>query len=159
MMSTRSGDLDPGVMIYLLREMRLSPSAVSDLVNHHAGLLGVSGISPDLRDLLGRSAKQSRASEAIDLFCYEAKKCLAALAAVLGGVDTLIFTAGIGENSPAIRQGICERLEFLGIHLDRARNDRNAAIISRPAGPVTVRVMKTNEELMIARHTHQLMSN
>ena len=157
MMSTRSGDLDPGVMLYLLREKRLSSSAVSHLVNRRAGLLGVSGISPDLRDLFAQSAKNSHAAEAIDLFCYEAKKYLGALAAVLGGVDTLIFTAGIGENIPTIRRRICEHLEFLGIRLDDARNERNAPIISRAAGPVTVRVMKTNEELMIARHTHNLI--
>jgi acetate kinase len=157
MMSTRSGDLDPGVMLYLLREKRLSSSAVSHLVNRRAGLLGVSGISSDLRDLFAQSAKNSHAKEAIDLFCYEAKKYLGALAAVLGGVDTLIFTAGIGENIPTIRRRICEHLEFLGIRLDDARNERNAPIISRAAGPVTVRVIKTNEELMIARHTHNLI--
>jgi len=157
MMSTRSGDLDPGVMLYLPREKRLSSSAVGHLVNRRAGLLGVSGISPDLRDLFAQSAKNSPAAEAIDLFCYEAKKYLGALAAALGGVDTLIFTAGIGENIPTIRRRICEHLEFLGIRLDDARNERNAPIISRAAAPVTIRVMKTNEELMIARHTRHLM--
>jgi acetate kinase len=157
MMSTRSGDLDPGVMLYLLREKRLSLSAVNDLVNRCAGLLGVSGISPDLRDLFAQSAKNPYAAEAIDLFCHEAKKFLGALAAALGGLDTLIFTAGIGENMPAIRRRICEHLEFLGIRLDSARNERNAAIISRASGPVTVRVLKTNEELMIARHTRHLI--
>jgi acetate kinase len=157
MMSTRSGDLDPGVMLYLLREKRLSPSAVSDLVNRRAGLLGVSGISPDLRDLFAQSAKNPHAAEAIALFCYQARKFLGALAVALGGLDTLIFTAGIGENMPVIRRRICEHLEFLGIRLDSARNERNAAIISRAASPVTVRVMTTNEELMIARHTRHLM--
>lgn len=157
MMSTRSGDLDPGVMLYLLREKRLSPSVVSDLVNHRAGLLGMSGISPDLRDLFAQSSKNPHAAEAIELFCYEAKKSLGALVTVLGGLDTLIFTAGIGENMPAIRRRICEHVEFLGIRLDPARNGRNAAIISRAASPVTVRVLKTNEELMISRHTRHLV--
>jgi acetate kinase len=157
MMSTRSGDLDPGVMLYLLREKRLSLSAVNDLVNRSAGLLGVSGISPDLRDLFAQSAKNPYAADAIDLFCHEAKKFLGTLAAALGGLDTLIFSAGIGENMPAIRRRICEHLEFLGIRLDSARNERNAAIISRASGPVTVRVLKTNEELMIARHTRHLI--
>lgn len=157
MMSTRSGDLDPGVMLYLLREKRLSSSSVSRLVNRRAGLLGVSGISQDLRDLFAQSAKNPHAGEAIELFCYQARKYLGALAAALGGLDTLIFTAGIGENMPAIRRRICEHLEFLGIRLDSARNERNAAIISRVASPVTVRVMATNEELMIARHTRHLM--
>lgn len=157
MMSTRSGDLDPGVILYLLREKGLSSSALSDLVNRQAGLLGVSGISSDLRDLFAQSTKDRRAAEAIDLFCYEAKKHLGALMTTLGGIDTLIFTAGIGENMSAIRQRICQHLEFLGIRLDSARNERNAAIISRAEGPVTVRVMKTNEELMIARHTGHLV--
>ena len=157
MMGTRSGDLDPGVMLYLLREARISSSALSDLVNRRAGLLGVSGISSDLRELHAQSAKNPHAAEAIELFCYEAKKNLGALAAVLDGVDTLIFTAGIGENMPSIRRRICEHLEFLGIRLDSRLNLQNAPIISRDDAPVTVRVMKTNEELMIARHTRDLM--
>lgn len=157
MMSTRAGDLDPGVMLYLLQEKRLSPSAVSDLVNHRAGLLGVSGISPDLRDLLAQRTGYPAAGEAIELFCYQAQKFLGALAAVLGGLDTLVFTAGIGENSPAIRRLICAPLAFLGLRLDAARNRRNAAVISRAASRVTIRVMKTNEELMIARHARRLL--
>jgi acetate kinase len=157
MMGTRSGDLDPGVMLYLLREARISSSALSDLVNRRAGLLGVSGISSDLRELHAESAKNPNAAEAIQLFCYEAKKNLGALAAVLDGIDTLIFTAGVGENMPSIRWLICEHLEFLGIRLDSRLNMRNAPIISRDDAPVTVRVMKTNEELMIARHTRELM--
>jgi acetate kinase len=157
MMGTRSGDLDPGVMLYLLREKGLSSSALSDLVNKRAGLVGVSGISSDLRVLFAQRVKNPHAAEAIELFCYEAKKNLGALAAVLGGIDTLIFTAGIGENMPAIRRRICQHLEFLGIRLDSGRNERNAAIISRGDATVTVRVMKTNEELMIARHTRDLV--
>jgi acetate kinase len=159
MMGTRSGDLDPGVMLYLLREKSLSSSPLSDLVNKRAGLVGVSGVSSDLRILFAQSENNPHAAEAIELFCYEAKKNLGALATVLGGIDTLIFTAGIGENMPAIRRRICQHLEFLGIRLDSRRNARNAAIISRADSPVTVRVMKTNEELMIARHTRDLVGS
>ena len=159
MMGTRSGDLDPGVTLYLMREKGLSSSELSNLVNKRAGLLGLSGISSDLRVLFAQSENKPHAAEAIELFCYEAKKNLGALAAVLGGIDTLMFTAGIGENMPAIRRRICEHLEFLGIRLDPRRNERNAAIISRADAPVTVRVMQTNEELMIARHTRDLVGH
>jgi acetate kinase len=145
------------VILYLLEEKGMSPSAINDLVNHQAGLLGVSGVSSDMRDLFAKKADNLHAAEAIGLFCYQARKFLGALTAVLGGLDTLIFTAGIGENMPSIRWRICERLEFLGIRLDSVRNERNAAIISRDDSPVTIRVMKTNEELMIARHTRNLI--
>jgi acetate kinase len=157
MMGTRSGDVGPGVILYLLEEKGMSPAAVNDLVNRQAGLLGVSEISSDMRDLFAKKADNLYAAEAIALFCYQAKKFLGALTAVLGGLETLIFTAGIGENMPSIRWRICERMEFLGIRLDSVRNERNAAIISRDESPVTVRVMQTDEELMIARHTHNLI--
>jgi acetate kinase len=156
-MSTRSGDLDPGVLIYLLEEKDLRPSGLNDLVNRQAGLLGVSGISSDMRDLLDKEEDEAHARQAVDLFCYQASKHLGALAAVLGGLDTLIFTAGIGENSPAVRQRICQNMLFLGVHLDAQRNAANAAIISRQDAPVTVRVMQTDEDLMIARHTYTLI--
>jgi acetate kinase len=156
-MSTRSGDLDPGVLIYLLEEKGLRPSGLNDLVNRQAGLLGVSGISSDMKDLLDKGEDEAHAREAVDLFCYQASKHLGALAAVLGGLDTLIFTGGIGENAPAVRQRICQNMSFLGIHLDAQRNAANAAIISREDGPVTVRVMRTDEDLMIARHTYALI--
>ena len=126
-------------------------------MNHEAGLLGVSGTSPDVRDLPARATRDPRAEEAIGMFCHQVRKSLGALAATLGGVDTLIFTAGIGENSPEIRARICAGLGFLGIRLDAARNRRNAAIVSRVGRGVTVRVMKTNEELTIARHTRDLL--
>jgi acetate kinase len=157
MMSTRSGDLDPGVILYLLEAEGLSTSTVNDLVNHQSGLLGVSGISSDMRDLCAKNAGNLHAVEAIALFCYQSRKFLGALTAVLGGLDTLIFTAGIGEHMPSIRWRICEGMEFLGIRLDFARNEHDAAIISRDDSPVTVRVMKTDEELMIARYTHNLI--
>src|SRR5205814_921362 len=131
----------------------------NDLINRQAGLLGVSGISSDMRDLLAKEAEDTRAADAVELFCYQAKKFLASLTAVLGGLDLLVFTAGIGENAPSIRRRICENLGFLGIHFDPARNDANAAVISRDGAPVTVRVMKTNEELMIARHTASLIAS
>lgn len=157
MMSTRSGDLDPGVLLYLLENEGQSTSTVRDLVNRRSGLLGVSGISSDMRDLFAKKAGKLHAVEAIALFCYQARKSLGALIAVLGGLDTLIFTAGIGEHMPAIRRRICEGMECLGIRLDPSHNNHHAAIISRDDSPVTVRVMKTDEELMIARHTHHLI--
>jgi len=121
------------------------------MVNHESGLLGVSGSSSDLRDLLAREKGDARAQEAVALFCYQAKKWIGAFAAALGGLDTLVFTAGIGENAPLIRQRICDGLGFFGIELDPARNGKNAPLISHDAGRVTVRVIRTDEELMIAR--------
>jgi acetate kinase len=151
MMGTRTGDLDPGVLLYLQEEKRLSPEAVRDIVNRRSGLLGVSGISSDMQDLLAREALDGRAAEAIGLYCYQARKHLGALAAVLGGLDTLIFTAGIGENAGPVRARICSGLEFLGISLHLRRNQMNEAVISQPESRVIVRVMKTDEDLMIAR--------
>ena len=156
-MSTRSGDLDPGILIYLLEEKGLQPSGLSDLLNQQSGLLGVSGISSDMRDLLSKEKSEAHAREAVDLFCYQASKYLGALSAVLGGLDTLIFTAGIGENSPVVRQRICQNLSYLGIQLDEGRNHANAPVISAENARVSVRVMKTNEDLMIARHTANLI--
>lgn len=152
-MSNRSGDLDPEVVLYLLERRNLTPAAVSQIVNHKAGLAGVSGGSSDMRDLLSREAGDARAHEAIELFCYQARKFLGALAAVLGGIDTLVFTAGIGENAPPIRRRICEGMGHLGLIVDPRANDANAARISAPASPASIRVIPTNEELMIAQHT------
>jgi len=159
MMGTRSGDLDPGVMLYLLQSQGMSPDVLGNLVNQEAGLLGVSGISVDMHDLLAKEAVDPHAAAAVDLFCYQARKFLEALAAVLGGPDTLIFTAGIGEHAAPVRQRICAGLDFIGIELDPHRNLTHAPIISRDGGRVVVRVMKTNEDLMIARHTHRLISH
>ena len=156
-MGTRSGDLDPGVLLYLLQVQGMSPAALNQLVNRQAGLLGVSGASADMRDLLEREAADPRAAEAIELFCYQAKKFLGALAAVLGGLETLVFTGGIGEHAAPVRQCICAGLEFLGVALDPRRNEVGASIISREGSPVTVRVMATDEDLMIARHTARLI--
>jgi acetate kinase len=155
-MSTRSGDLDPGVIVYLLKDKGMNAGALNRLVNKQSGLIGVSGTSADMQELLAREQADAAAAAAVELFCYEAKKFLGALAAVLGGLDTLVFTGGIGENAPVIRERICRGMEFLGIHIDTERNARNEAVISADRGPTAVRVMRTNEELMIARHTYGL---
>jgi acetate kinase len=156
-MSTRSGDLDPGVILYLLQEKKMTPAAVNHLINHQAGLLGVSGLSPDMQDLLAQEETQAAAALAVELFCYQARKFVGALAAVLGGLDTLVFTGGIGENSAVIRTRICAPLKFLGLRLDPDLNRQNDPVISEKDSPVTVRVIKTNEELMLARHTRDLL--
>lgn len=150
-MSTRTGDLDPGLVYYLARTERMSAARFQRMVNHESGLIGVSETSSDLRDLLAREARDVRAREAVALFCYQAKKWIGSFAAALGGLDTLVFTAGIGENAPIIRKRICDGLDFLGIELDPKRNAKNAPLISRDAGRVKVRVIRTDEELMIAR--------
>ncbi len=150
-MSTRAGDLDPGLLSFLARREQMTPSQFERMVNHESGLLGVSGTSADVRDLLAREHRDRRAAEAIALFCQQAKKWIAAYAAVLGGLDTLVFAGGIGENSPVIRRRICAGLGFLGIEIDARRNARSAPLISTTASRVRVRVIRTDEELMIAR--------
>jgi acetate kinase len=156
-MSTRTGDLDPGVAYYLARTARVTPARFQRMVNHESGLLGVSGTGSDLRDLCAREAKDPRAAEAVDLFCYQARKWIGAFAAALGGLDTLVFSAGIGENAPGIRARICDGLGFLGVQLDRKRNAKNAAVISPDAARVKVRVIRTDEELMIATSVIRLL--
>ena len=126
MMGTRPGDIDPGLLLYLMRAQNLSPVEMEKFISTRCGLLGVSQISADMRDLLARRSSDARAVDAVDLFCQQAKKFLSAMAATLGGVDTLVFSAGIGEHVAAVRAQICERMEFLGIHLDRDANDRSA---------------------------------
>jgi acetate kinase len=150
-MSTRTGDLDPGLVYYLARTERMTPARFQRMVNHESGLLGVSGTSSDMRDLLVREARDVRAADAVALFCYQASKWIGSFAAALGGIDTLVFAGGIGENAPHIRQRICDGLGFLGIALHRARNAKSAPLISRDTGRVKVRVIRTDEELMIAR--------
>lgn len=157
-MSTRSGDLDPGVLIYLLEARRLDPAALNRLVNKQAGLLGVSGTSADMQRLLEQEATDPHAADAVALFCYQARKLLGALVAALGGLDTLVFTAGIGEHSAVIRARICAGLEYLGLQVDPDRNSTHAPIVSSDASRVVVRVIPTNEDLMIARHTHRLIA-
>jgi acetate kinase len=150
-MSTRSGDLDPGVAGFLARREGMSAPEFQRMVNHDSGLLGISGSSPDMLDLLGRESSDVRAAEAVDIFCYQARKWIGAYAAALGGLDTLVFAGGIGENSPVIRARICDGLGFLGVALDGRRNAASSPLISRAAGRVVVRVIRTDEELMIAR--------
>jgi len=150
-MSTRTGDLDPGLAPYLERTEQLSTKQFYEMVNHESGLLGISEISSDMRDLLACEAHDVRAAEAVELFCYQARKWIGAYAAALGGLDTLVFAGGIGENAPVIRARICAGLEFLGIEIDAKRNAANAGVISAAAGRVAVRVIHTDEELTIAR--------
>jgi acetate kinase len=150
-MSTRSGDLDPGLAPYLTRTEQMTTSQFYKMVNHESGLLGVSETSSDMRDLLGHEKQDVRAAEAVALFCYQAKKWIGAYAAALGGLDTLVFAGGIGENAPVVRARICEGLDFFGIKLDKAKNAKNAAKISINASRITVRVIRTDEELIIAR--------
>ena len=150
-MSTRPGDLDAGLVYYLARAEKMTAAQFQQMVTHESGLLGVSGTSADLRDLLAREGRDQRAADAVALFCYQAKKWIGAFGAVLGGVETLVFAGGIGENAPVIRHRICAGLEFLGIQLDPRRNARHAPVISRNDGRVAVRIIHTDEDLMIAR--------
>jgi acetate kinase len=157
-MSTRTGDLDPGLVYYLARVERMTAARFHRMVNHESGLLGVSGTSSDVRDLLARERRDSRAADALALFCYQVKKWIGAFAASLGGVETLVFAGGIGEHAPLIRERICDDLGFLGIALHRARNATNAPVISRDTGRVTVRVIRTDEEHMIARSVTRVLN-
>ena len=150
-MSTRSGDLDPGVAPYLARTEKMTTQQFYKMVNHESGLLGVSETSSDMRDLLNHEKTDVRAAEAVALFCYQAKKWIGSFAAALGGLDTLVFAGGIGENAPPVRARICDGLDLLGIELDEVQNTQNSAVISAHASRVKVRVIRTDEELMIAR--------
>lgn len=149
-MSTRSGDLDPGLVWYLARTEGLDAQGFNEMVNSRSGLLGVSETSADMRDLLARETADVRAAEAVALFCYQVKKWIGAFVAALGGLDTLVFAGGIGENAPAVRARICDGLAFLGIELEPERNAANEGLISAGPGRVAVRVIPTDEEQMIA---------
>jgi acetate kinase len=151
-MSTRSGDVDPGVLLYFLGQEKMSPNEINTLLNKKSGLLGVSEATGDMRELLDKASQDVPAADAVNLFCYRAKKYIGAYAAVLGGLDGLVFTGGIGERAPAIREKICQGLEFLGIRLDTTLNGANAPIISSADSRVNVRVIETNEDLMVVRH-------
>jgi acetate kinase len=157
MMSTRSGDLDPGLVAFLARSENMSATQFDHMVNHESGLRGLSETSSDMRDLLAREAGDSRAAEAVALFCYQAKKQIGAYAAALGGLDTLVFSGGIGENAVPVRERICSGLEFLGIDLDASRNAASAQLISTDSSRVAVRVIHTDEELMIAGSVSRLL--
>lgn len=156
-MGTRSGDLDPGLVWYLAKTEKMSAEQFHHMVNHESGLLGVSETSSDLRDLLRREADDVRAAEAVALFCYQVKKCIGTFAAALGGLDTLIFAGGIGENAPAVRARICDGLEFLGIEIEEQPNVANAGEISAETSRVVVRVMHTDEEVMIAKSVYRVL--
>lgn len=151
MMSTRSGDLDPGLGQYLERTQNLDSSQFVHMANHGSGLLGVSESSADMRELLSREGTDLRASEAIAMFCYQVRKCIGAFAAALGGLDTLVFSGGIGENAPPVRERVCRELGFLGVELNDAANAQSAPVISSDASRVGVRVIRTDEELMLAQ--------
>jgi acetate kinase len=155
MMGTRPGDLDPGVLVRLIAEKKYGAAELNDLFYQQSGLLGVSGISSDMRDLTRARHHRREAHEALALFCYQARKTLGALVAVLDGVETLVFTGGIGENSPLARANICQGLTHLDLQLDPSKNAAGSEEISTRDS--RVRVIKTNEELMIARHSAKLL--
>ncbi len=157
MMGTRSGDLDPGVLLYLMNEKGMDSAQLEDLVDNRAGLSGVSGISSDMKALLERRKSDPAAAIAIEMFCYQLRKQIGAFAAALGGLDLLVFTGGIGERAAAIRAEVCANLGHLGIMLDADLNAANADTISQPSARCIVRVILTNENLMIARHTRALI--
>jgi acetate kinase len=156
-MSTRPGDLDPGLFLYLAQTEQMTAKQFSQMINYQSGLLGISEISSDMRDLLKREADDVRAAEAIDFFCYQVKKWIGAFSAALGGLDTLVFSAGIGENSPEVRKRICSGLGSIGVELDEARNAANEAVISASRSPATVRVIHTDEEIMIAKAVFRIL--
>ncbi|HYV82222.1 MAG TPA: acetate kinase, partial [Pyrinomonadaceae bacterium] len=147
--------LDPGVVLHLFQGLNMSAQEVETLLYKKSGLLGISGISSDMRDLLGQSDPAARL--ALDYFVYSAAKAIGALVAVLGGIDALVFTAGIGENSPEIRQRICEASSWLGLEIDAEANNKPLSKISTTRSKISVWVIPTNEELMIARHTGALL--
>lgn len=151
MMSTRSGDIDPGLISFLARSEQMTAEQFDRMINRESGLLGISETSSDMRDLLAKEAEDVRAAEAVALFCYQTKKGIGAYSAALGGLDTLVFAGGIGENAAPVRSRICAGLGFLGIELDELRNADHVQVISTDTSRVAVRVIRTDEELMIAR--------
>jgi acetate kinase len=157
MMGTRAGDLDPGILIYLLREKRYDAAKLEQLVDAESGLLGVSELTSDMKTLLAKRDSDPRAQEAIAMFCRSIRKEIGAFAAMLGGLDMLVFTGGIGERAAAVREEICRDLGYLGVRLDPARNNAQEDVIGASQSPCVVRVVATNEELMIARHTRAVI--
>lgn len=154
-MGTRSGSLDPGILLWLMDEHKMDARAIESLLYHRSGLLGVSGISSDMRTLL--ESDDPAASDAVDLFCYRISRELGSLVTALGGLDAIVFTAGIGEHAPPVRERVCRAAAWLGISLDTAANARHGPRISTADSPVAVWVIPTNEELMIATHTLDLL--
>ena len=149
-MGTRPGDLDPGLLVYLMRTESMTPDQMDDFISRRCGLLAISETTSDMRDLLDHRATDPRAAEAVDIFCYQARKFVGALAAAMGGLDTLVFAGGIGEHAPEVRAGICEGLEHLGLSLDSDLNSTGADIVSRSKSRITARVIATDEEFIIA---------
>jgi acetate kinase len=157
-MGTRTGDLDPGVLLYLMRQHGLDVDALGTLLNDRSGLLGISGLTSDMKTLLDRREHDARAADAVQMFCDSVRKHVGAFAAVLGGLDTLVFTGAIGERAAAVRWAICRDLGHLDIRLDPSRNAANAAVVSAGSGRCVVRVIPTNEELVIARQTAAVLA-
>ena len=155
-MGTRPGDLDPGVAWYMMQSEQLTAKQFNQLINHKSGLLGVSEISSDMQDLLQKENENKKAAEAIDLFCYSVKKWIGSFAAVLNGLDTLVFSGGIGENAPLIRSRICKGVDYLGIEINEEENKKNATVISTGNSKVKVYVIPTDEEIIIAKETREL---
>jgi acetate kinase len=156
-MGSRSGDIDPGLVGYLSQTEKMTAKQFNAMATNESGLLGVSETSSDMRDLLACEKADVRAAEAVALFCYQVKKCIGAFAAALGGLDTLVFAGGIGESAPVIRQRICDDLRFLGIAIDPKRNAQNAPLISTDAARAQVRVIHTDEEIVIAKSTARVL--
>ncbi len=150
-MGTRPGDLDPGLLVYLMKDQKLSTDDMDKFISQKCGLIGVSETSFDMRDLLNTRAADSRAADAVELFCYQAKKQLCTMTSALGGVDTIVFAGGIGERAPEVRAGICEGLDFLGLKLDSSKNARGCDVISHHQSRVEVRIISTDEEIVIAQ--------
>jgi acetate kinase len=156
-MGTRPGDLDPGLLLYLMNEQNLSTTEMDKFISEQCGLRGVSETSSDMRDLLAARDSDARAADAVELFCYQARKHLCALSSTLGGLDTIVFSGGIGEKAPEIRAAICGGLEFLGLKVDPARNVRGVHVISTDGSRITIRIIATDEEIVIARFVHLLL--
>lgn len=156
-MGTRSGDIDPGLCYFMAAEQGMTPSEINELLNRRSGLLGISGTTSNMQALLEAEAGDRRAAEAVTLYCYRVRKYIGAMAAVMSGLDTLVFTGGIGENAPAVRERICSGLGFLGIAVDPALNTNGNQVISGKSSRVDIRVMKTDEESIIAMHTCRLL--
>ena len=156
-MGTRCGDLDPGLNYYLARTEGTDASQFQHMVDYESGLLGISETSSDMKDLLLHESSDVRAKEAIEVFCYQTKKWIGSYSAALGGLDTLVFAGGIGENVPVIRSRICKGLEFLGVDIDENLNKANEGIISKKMGKVAVRIIRTDEEFMIAQQVSQML--
>jgi len=152
-MGTRPGDLDPGILLYMLEARGYEPSRLDRLLNEESGLRGISATTADMKTLLERRAEDPRAAQAVAMFCTSVRKHIGAFAAALGGIDALVFTGAIGERAAAVRREIADGLGHLGIEVDPARNDVHGEVVSRSSAPCTVRIVPTNEELMIARHT------